>query len=59
MTPFKSLVFRHSRLIDEEKKPMLCIVTKIARGTVYYRPVSGGGVDCCPVEEFSKWVSEK
>lgn len=56
MTPVKSLVFRHARVLDEKNQPMLYIITKVAQGTAYYRPLSGGGVDCCPVEEFSKWV---
>ena len=55
MTPKKGVRFFHARIIDEDGSPMLFVVTKIARGTIYYRPVSGGSPDCCPVEDFPRW----
>lgn len=66
--PTKGMRFYHSRVLDTEKfdgkTPQLFVVTKIARGTAYYRPVYNlgeretfGSPGCCPVEEFSRWVS--
>lgn len=55
----KGLRFLHSRVLrDDYKTPMEFVVTKVAKGTVYYRPVDGGAPNCCPVEEFSKWCKE-
>ena len=34
-------------------------VTLVRQGTVYYRPVSGGGTQCCPVEDFAQWAFTK
>lgn len=52
----KGFRFHHSRVIEADGSPMLYEVTKIARGTVYYRPVDGGGSECCPVEDFARIV---
>lgn len=56
MIPVRGLEFDHARVIDTDKRPMRFVVTRIARGMVYYRPVSGGSPQCCPVEEFPRWV---
>ena len=66
MTPHKGFRFYHSRVLDTQKfdgkSPQLYQVTKIAAGTVYYRPVIDygtretlGSPDCCPVEQFPRW----
>lgn len=49
--------FLHRRVRDAETgRPMEYQVTRVARGYVYYRPVSGGHSECCPVEDFSRVV---
>jgi hypothetical protein len=66
-TPKKGLRFYHSRVLDgmkfDGKSPQLFEVTRVARGTAYYRAVydlgsreTKGAVACCPVEQFQKWV---
>lgn len=54
MRPIKGLRFLHPRVLDERNEPMEYVVTKIARGTIYYRPVSGGAPQCCDVEQFDR-----
>jgi hypothetical protein len=55
MKPAKGLRFYHSRVLDEQNAPQMYVVTKIARDTVYYRPITGGSPDCCPIEQFPRW----
>lgn len=68
MTPVKGLRFYHSRVLDtvkwDGKSPQLFVVTRIARGTVYYRAVYDlgtretlGSPACCPVEDFPRWCA--
>jgi hypothetical protein len=52
MTPFRGLYFLHSRVLNARNEPQEYVVTKIAKGTVYYRPVDGGSPDCCNIEQF-------
>jgi hypothetical protein len=48
--------FRHKRILDESLKGHAeCIVTRVARGTVYYKVNGEGASGCFPVEEFSRW----
>ncbi len=47
------LHFLHRRVI-EHGLPMEYVVTRIARGIIYYRPASGGGAECTEVENFHK-----
>lgn len=67
MKPIKGMRFYHSRVLDTVKfdghSPQLYEVTRVAAGTAYYRPVYDmgdrehfGKPDCCPVEQFSRWV---
>lgn len=58
MVPVKGLKFFHARVLDEKYQPMQYVVTRIARGTVYYRPVDGGGPECCDVDYFPRVVKE-
>jgi hypothetical protein len=55
MSPTKGLRFHHARALDENNQPMVYVVTKIARGTVYYRPVDGGSPDCCDEQDFNRY----
>ena len=72
--PKKGLRFYHSRVLDTQKwdghSPQLFEVTRVVRGTAYYRPVYDygdreglGAQISCPVEHFSRWcgsvVSQK
>lgn len=61
MTPVKGFRFYHSRVLGEDNSPQLYEVSRVARGTVYYRPVypeTLGGPDCCATEDFDKWCKE-
>lgn len=61
MTPTKGLRFYHSRVLGADNAPQLYEVSRIARGTVYYRPVSNEGLgkpDCCPINQFDRWCKE-
>lgn len=66
MKPTKGFRFYHSRVLDSQKfdgkSPQLFVVTKIAQGCVYYRPVydlgereTFGAPGFCPVEQFPRW----
>lgn len=59
-TPTKGMRFLHAFFITETREPMPHVVTRIARGTVYYRAEypdgSLGGAYCCPIEKFGKYV---
>jgi hypothetical protein len=63
--------FLHARILDAskmpEKVPQVCVVTRVARGTVYYRPDYGllddgspwlGSPGSFPVGNTDRWVSE-
>lgn len=57
-TYFTGHRFYHARVLAEDGGPQLYEVSRIARGTVYYRPVyedGPGKPDCCPIEEFPRW----
>ncbi len=56
MVPIKGLRFLHSRVLDTNNQPMAYVVTKIAHGAVYYRPVDGGSPDCCDVQDFDRYT---
>jgi hypothetical protein len=58
MNPAKGFRFFHSRIIDADNRPMLYVVTKVARGAVYYRPVDGGSPDCCDLQDFDRYCKE-
>lgn len=61
MTPTKGLRFIHSRVLDAANRPQQFEVTRVARGTVYYRAVEGaelvGAPQCCDVEDFPRWCT--
>jgi hypothetical protein len=48
--------FEHARFIDENREPARYRVTRIAKGTIYYRPVDGGGAMCADLAEFHRYV---
>lgn len=50
--------FLHTKFITEDKKPLECVVTRIARGIVYWRAVEGGSSYCFSLEEAPKYVKE-
>lgn len=64
--PRKGFRFYHRRILDtvkfDGKSPQLCVITRTAQGTVYYRPVYNlgeretlGSPGCFPVEQWSRW----
>lgn len=64
--PTKGFRFYHSRVLDtikfDGKSPQLFVVTKVACGRVYYRPVYDygdhegfGAPGVCNVSDFGKW----
>jgi hypothetical protein len=48
--------FIHKHWLDENNKPLECVVTRVARGTVYWRPVGGGSPMCFSLESSEKYV---
>jgi hypothetical protein len=58
--PTVGLKFLHARFITATREPQPHVVTRIARGTVYYRAVDSdgslGSPYCCPVEKFAQYV---
>lgn len=56
--PTKGLCFRHSRVLDANNKPMAYVVTKVAKGVVYYKPLDGGRSEYTGVAEFGKIVKD-
>lgn len=56
MMPKVGLVFEHTRWLDESHAPLLMRVTRIARGIVYYRDLTGGCPTCCDVDSFSDYA---
>lgn len=49
--------FLHRRVIESDsRRPMEYVVTKVARGTVYYRPLAGGRSECTEVSSFYRDV---
>ncbi len=56
MEPTRGLVFEHTRWLDEAYQPLLMRVTKLARGTIYYRALDGSFSSCCPIEDFDKFA---
>lgn len=64
--PKRGLRFFHARVLDtmkfDGKSPQLYEVTKVSRGTVYYRAVIKyddreelSRPDCCSIEQFPKY----
>jgi hypothetical protein len=61
VTPSKGLRFLHARVLGEDDSPQLYEVSRIARGTVYYRPVYADGLgkpDCCLSDDFERYCKE-
>jgi hypothetical protein len=53
----RGLQFQHARVIDPDtREPLLYVVTRVASGVVYYRPVTGGGAQCSTLLDFPRWV---
>lgn len=47
---------RHWRNADDFSKPLLVRITKVERGTVYWRPIDGGAPMKFPIEQFDRWL---
>lgn len=56
MEPKLGLVFEHTRWLEEDRTPARFRVTRIAKGTVYYRDMDGAFLTHCPVEDFGKYA---
>lgn len=56
MEPKRGLVFEHTRWLDEDYKPLLMRVTRIANGTVYYRALDGSCPTCCELSTFNTYA---
>jgi hypothetical protein len=48
--------FIHKHWLDEHNNPLECVVTRVARGTVYWRPVGVGSPMCFSLEIAEKYV---
>lgn len=52
--------FFHKRVLNPDlKTPMEFVVTRIAKGIIYYRPVNGGGSQNCKIEDFDRYASSQ
>lgn len=60
--PRKGQRFRHAIWRTEDgSAPLVCEITKISKGTIYYRPVYEDGLGmaiCCELDEFSRYCGE-
>lgn len=56
MEPKRGLVFEHTKWLDDNYKPLLMRVTRIANGTVYYRDLEGSFPTCCTIETFDQFA---
>ena len=55
----KGMIFRHTKWLDDSyKRPLVCKITKVAQGLVYYRPVDGGAPMFFPIEERARWIKD-
>jgi hypothetical protein len=59
--PFEGMEFRHNAWLEQDRKtPLLCCVTAVRKGTVYWKAVENGGVCgnsyCFDVESIAKYV---
>jgi len=48
--------FTHRHWLDVHNRPLKCRITKIAKGTVYYRPINGGKAMYCDMTELAKYI---
>lgn len=57
MKPGTQFVHRH--WLDADNRPLICEVTAVRRGTVYWRDAgtTGRARYCFPVEQTERWVS--
>jgi len=59
IVPRRGMTFAHARfLLPDLSGPMPYVVTRVAQGTVYYRPVDGGNAMYIAVEKFATVVKE-
>ncbi len=60
MIPTKGFRFYHAKWLSETGEPLLHVVSRVARGAVYMRPVYSDGVlgkpSWCAVEKFTDYV---
>jgi hypothetical protein len=57
--PKRGLRFFHAHFLNEERDgPMEFVVTRVARGVVYYRPADGGSPMKCGLEEFPRYAKQ-
>jgi len=50
--------FIHGFWLDSNNEPLVCRVTKIEQGEIYYRPVSGGKSTYFPCTKVAKYVAK-
>ncbi len=56
----RGLRFEHQHFLDDTlKRPMIHVVTRVARGLVYYRPADGGSCSFRDVKGFLKHAMGK
>jgi len=58
INPRPGYLFLHRRVINPDGTPMEYEVTRLSKGTVYYKPVWGGHSECCPIEYFFQRVAK-
>lgn len=69
MRPRVGETYLHRRMLDPaslpNRVPLRVRITKVSRGTVYYRPDYGlhddgtpwlGAPSCCPLEDVGRWL---
>lgn len=55
MAPQVGQVFQHRRVLDEKNQPATYVVTRIAKGVVWYKqPDERKAKECCAVEDWPK-----
>jgi hypothetical protein len=55
----RGTVFEHTRWLNEKRDGgLLCRVTRVARGVVYWRPLDGGTPMKFGIEEAANYVKE-
>jgi len=50
--------FVHASWRDAANQPLLCVVTRLAKGVVYWRPEGGGKPMYFPVEDAGRYVAK-
>lgn len=50
--PIVGLLFTRAHWTREDGRPLVCRVTAVRRGAIYYRPTDGGRSECCAPDRW-------